>query len=305
MSEGDKLFILKKRLRKLSSRLRRYASGYKRLVTSAFGKEHVLPDFLIIGAMKCGTTSLFHYLQQHPGIIGSSRKEVNFLDNPRLYRFGETWYRSHFPARQAMESLSDSLGYKAVTGEATPAMFSNFYAINAGKHVPDARLIIVLRDPVERAYSHYHHIRRRSFKERLSFWDALHQEDECIAADMKLNREDPAKAVRMRTHYSYSYSYSWCGMYIEQIEYWLRFFPREQLKIFHFDHLTSQPGEVCNEVCAFLGLPEYEFETREKRKTGHYNEPMDERSRDYLTDLFRPYNRRLFEFLGEDWGWPS
>jgi len=94
-------------------------------------------------------------------------------------------------------------------------------------------------------------------------------------------------------------------MYIEQIEYWLRFFPREQLKIFHFDDLASQPGEVCNEVCAFLGLPEYEFETREKRKTGHYNEPMDERSRDYLTDLFRPYNRRLFEFLGEDWGWPS
>ncbi len=110
MSESDEVFILKKRMRKLVSRLRRYGSVNKRLITSAFGKEHVLPDFLIIGAMKCGTTSLFHYLQQHPGIIESSTKEVNFLDNPRLYRYGENWYRSHFPTCQAMESLSDSLG---------------------------------------------------------------------------------------------------------------------------------------------------------------------------------------------------
>ena len=301
MSENQENFIRKRRVRNLGKRLRRRGSAYKRVVTSAFGKEHVLPDFLVIGAMKCGTTSLFHYLQQHPGISEPSIKEIHFLNNPKFYRFGESWYRSNFPTQQAMDELSSQLGYKAVTGEATPAMISNFYAINAHKHLPHARLVVVLRNPVDRAYSHYHHMRRNIFGDPLSFWDALQAEGKRTAADLKLNEEQPEKAGSMHKRYTYAKR----GMYIEQIEYWLKFFPREQLKVFHFDDLVTRPGEVCNAVCDFLELPNYEFDTREMRNTGHYTEPMEERCREYLTQQFRPYNRRLFEFLGEDWGWPS
>lgn len=301
MGDNEASYILKKRMSNLRRRLHRFGSGYIRVVTSAFGKKRALPDFLIIGAMKCGTSSLFHYLQQHPGISGPSIKEVHFLNNPRFYRFGEPWYRSHFPTLQAMDELSNNLGYQVVTGEGTPAMISNFYAINAGKHLPNARLVVVLRDPVDRAYSHYHHMCRSFAGEPLSFWDALQAEEKRTAADIKLNWEQPEKAGAQHKRYAYAKR----GMYIDQIEYWLKYFPREQLKFLHFDDLVSRPGEVCNAVCDFMELPNHEFDTREMRNPGHYTEPMGERCREYLTEQFRPYNRRLFEFLGEDWGWPS
>jgi len=290
-----------RRLRSLRYRLRRHAAAYLRLLPALRGAKHVLPDFLIIGGMKCGTTSLFHYLLQHPGIYGSATKEVHFLNNPTYYRFGERWYRGHFPTEKFMRRRSEDLGYPAICGEATPVMLSRFYAINAAAVVPAARLVAVLRNPVDRAYSHYHHTRRSFIGEPRSFYDALQAEAARTARDMALNVTQPGKAGR--THLRFSYAQR--GMYIDQIEFWLQHFDREQLKIINYDRLATDPNAACNEICSFLGVPEHVFETSIRRNTGNYTEPMDERSREYLTALFRPYNRRLFEFLGEDWGWPS
>ena len=290
-----------KRLKNLRYRLRRHAAAYVKLLGAGFGPDRILPDFLIIGAMKSGTSSLFHTLQQHPGIASPSTKEIHFLDNPVFYRFGEAWYRSHFPTRRAMAALSNRLGYRAVSGEGTPAMISNFYAVNAARHLPHARLIAVLRNPVDRAYSHYHHMRRSIFGEPLSFWDALQSEQSRTAHDMSLNRTAPDMAGKEHKRYTYTQR----GMYIDQLENWLRYFPRDQLRLFHYDSLVSDPGHLCNQVTRFLGLPAHTFDIGERHNTGHYTEPMDERCREYLTELFRPYNRRLFEFLGEDWGWPA
>ena len=301
ITQADNTSLLRRRMRNFRYRLRRHGTAYYRAITAALGEERVLPDFLIVGAMKSGTTSLFHYLTQHPGFCQPSTKEVHFLDNPTFYRFGEKWYRSYFPTRSQMESLGQQLGYRPVTGEATPSMVSDVYAINAHKHVPDARLVMVLRNPVDRAYSHYHHMRRSFFGEPLSFWDALDAEERRIGA-----RRPPANTRQRQQKRSFKrYSYARRGMYIDQIEHWLQYFPREQLKIFSYEQLVNSPDEVCNELCAHIGLPPMTFETGEKRNTGHYNEPMEERCRERLTELYRPYNRRLFTFLGEDWGWPS
>lgn len=290
-----------RRLKNLRYRLRRHAAAYVKLLRAGLGPGRVLPDFLIIGAMKSGTSSLFHTLQQHPGIASPSTKEIHFLDNPVFYRFGEAWYRSHFPTRNAMAALSNQLGYRAVSGEGTPAMISNFYAINAGRHLPRARLIAVLRNPVDRAYSHYHHMRRSIFGEPLSFWDALQAEQSRTAHDIWLDHHAPQRAGRKHKLYSYGQR----GMYIDQLENWLRYFPRERLKLLHYDELIADTGGMCNEVAEFLGLPPHNFDAPQRRNTGHYTEPMDTQCREYLTELFRPYNRRLFEFLGEDWGWPA
>ncbi len=299
--EGASPGLLRRRWRNLRYRVRRHTTAYARILPALRGAEHVLPDFLIIGSMKCGTTSLFHYLMQHPGIFGPSDKEVHFLNNPRYFRLGVNWYRSHFPTIKLMEERSAALGYTAVSGEATPTMMSHFYAINAAQIIPQAKLIVSLRNPVDRAYSHYHHMQRSFIGETLPFWEALHAEDQRIGQDMTLNAMDPSKVGREYMRWSYKHR----GMYIDQIEFWLQHFPREQLLILNYEDLVSDTGAVCNQVCDFLGVPEFDFETSNKRNTGHYTEPMDERSREYLTELFRPYNRRLFDFLGEDWGWPA
>tara|TARA_B100001540_G_scaffold299072_2_gene303170 strand:+ start:780 stop:1688 length:909 start_codon:yes stop_codon:yes gene_type:complete len=297
IAQAGSTSLLRRRIRNFRYRLRRHGTAYYRVVTATLGEERVLPDFLIVGAMKSGTTSLFHYLTQHPGFCPPSTKEVHFLDNPTFYRFGESWYRSHFPTRSHMQGLEQQLGYRPVTGEATPSMVSELYAINAARHVPDARLVMVLRNPVDRAYSHYHHMRRSFFGEPLSFWDALDAEARRIDAD----RKRKGGATRRFKRYSYARR----GMYIDQIEHWLQYFPRERLQIFSYEQLVNSPNEVCNQLCAHIGLPPMSFETDEKRNTGHYSEPMEERCRERLTELYRPYNRRLFTFLGEDWGWPS
>jgi len=266
-----------------------------------FGGDRVLPDFLLVGAAKSGTTSLYHYLTQHPGIVPPSRKEVTYFHEPRNFQLGPAWYRAHFPRSTVMQRRSELLGYRAVTLDATPWMNINSYAINASALVPDARLVMILRDPVERTYSHYQAQLRKLPRENLSFWDALQAEDERTAEDRRTNLRDPQNVGRMLRRYGYVQK----SKYIDHIEHWLRFFPRERLKILNFETLKTNPGGLCNELCRFIGLPEFELHDAARKNTGPYSAPMDERSRDFLTELFRPYNRRLFEFLGEDWGWPS
>src|SRR5688572_14326389 len=109
-----------------------------------------LPDFLIVGAMRSGTTSLHKYLQAHPDVFVASGKEVHFFD--RRYGRGLDWYRSRFAG----------VTTERVVGEATPAYMYDENAIARIAHdLPDARLIVVLRNPVDRAYSHYWRNRSR------------------------------------------------------------------------------------------------------------------------------------------------
>ncbi len=290
-----------RRLKNLRYRLRRRTAAYIKLLPASLVADYKLPDFLIIGAMKSGTTSLYYLLQQHPGICAASTKEVGFLDRPDFYRFGERWYGAHFPAPAALEKTSAKLGYRAVTGEASPAMIRHSYAIKAARHVPNAKLIAILRDPVERAYSHYQHICRSIRPEPLSFWDALQAEQTRVGRDIAMNNQQPEKAGPALTRLAYAER----GKYIDQIELWLRYFPRDRLKLIPYHRFTAEPASVCNEIAHYLGLPQHQFVSAKTFNKGHYTEPMEARCRNYLTDLYRPYNRRLFEFLGEDWGWPS
>ncbi len=267
---------------------------------SLLGNSHVLPDFLIIGAAKSGTTSLFHYLLQHPGVAAPSVKEVAFFNSPNNYRLGENWYRAHFPAKIAMQKLSNTLGYRALTAEATPSMNINTHAAHAHALVPQARLIIILRNPVDRTYSHYQHQRRKIPREKLPFWDALQAEPDRTAEDLRLNNIDPDKVGHLLRRYGYTHK----SLYIDHIEHWLEYFPREHLKIVNFETLTREPQIVCDEIFQHVGLPAYKINQTRTLNPGAYKETMEDRCREYLTEYFRPYNRRLFEFLDEGWDWP-
>ncbi|MEZ5567540.1 MAG: sulfotransferase domain-containing protein [Halioglobus sp.] len=290
-----------RRLKNLRYRFRRHASAQLRRIPAAFIKDYTLPDFLIIGAMKSGTTALYDLLQQHPGICAADTKEVGFLDRPEFYRFGESWYGSYFPLPRKMRHLSAQLGYRALTGEASPAMIRHSYAIKAARHVPNARLIVILRNPVERAYSHYQHVSRSITPDALSFAQALAAEQDRIRHDLEMNQLDPERAGSNLTRLGYMER----GKYIEHIEQWLRYFPRSQMKILSYDQFSRQPVTVADEIVRYLDLPAHEFNAPRTLNRGHSSAPMDADSRRFLTEFYRPYNRRLFEFLDDDWGWPS
>jgi hypothetical protein len=177
-----------------------------------------LPDWLIIGAMKSGTTSLAAYLREHPGCFVAPEKEVHFFDYEFRWAFGADWYRQRFRGAGSL-----------LAGEATPSyMHRPEVPARIASVVPDAKLIAILRDPVDRAYSQYWHHRREGREER-EFLDAV---------------EDP------------ELDYLGRGRYLEQLERICEHFPREQLLVLLFDDLDAQPQETFVDVCRFLGVDE-------------------------------------------------
>jgi len=139
----------------------------------------MMPDFLIIGAQRCGTTSLFNYLSQHPDIYPSFPKEVHYFSN--YYKKGTAWYRSHFPLTWQKKYRELVQGRKFMTGEATPYYFSHPHAprriFNA---LPKVRLFLLLRNPVDRAFSHYQYEVKMGI-ESLSFEEAIDKEEDRLS----------------------------------------------------------------------------------------------------------------------------
>ena len=273
---------------------------YRMAARARLAPDGVLPDFLIIGAMKSGTTTLFRMLSSHEGVVEPATKEVQYFNQPDNYARGDAWYRAHFPTHQAMEARSRELGYRALTGEATPAMSAPAYAPNAARLVPDARLIVSLRDPVERAWSHYQHMRRHAIPDRVSFPEAIDRELTWLERGDRLT-DDNYRKVAPRLH---RLGYINRGQYAEQLEHWFTHFSRDRFLILNFEQWTRDPEATASRLAEHVGLPPHRL-PMSRANTGGYASRIPEESRERLTEHFRPWNRRLFELLGEDWGWPS
>ena len=139
--------------KKTARQVRNALQTLPRLVTAP---QHALPDFLLLGAQKAGSTSLYVHLMQHPQIIGVARKELHFFDYKSA--LGSWWYRTNFPTKAEMAQRSAALGKPVLTGEASPYyLFHPHAARRIARLLPDVKLIALLRNPVDRAFSHYHH----------------------------------------------------------------------------------------------------------------------------------------------------
>jgi hypothetical protein len=248
----------------------------------------VLPDFLIIGTMKGGTTSLFQYLAKHPAIRPPLRKEIKYFD--LHYRQGPGWYRAHFPTRFKMDG--------GITGEATPYyMFHPFAPKRIAADLPHVRLIAILRNPVDRAYSHYNHMMRVG-RESLSFEEALDREEERLAGELEKIKADPAYSTFKHLHYSYQAR----GRYAEQLQNWLALFPKSQMVFLSSEELYTSPATLYGKAIEFLGLSPWEPEGFKVFKQGAYEDiPSHLRAR--LAKYFEPHNRRLYDLVGTDFGW--
>jgi hypothetical protein len=256
-------------------------------------RARALPDFVVIGAQKSGTSSLYGQLAAHPSVFPALRKEVHHFDR-RPQPIAR--YRAFFPRRSVLDAVAARTGC-ALTGEATP--YYLFHpAVPARMHavIPDVRLIAVLRDPVARAISAYHHAVRMG-DERRPIEVAL----DPAAAEVLAPASDAswydAPRCPARLH-----GYLARGRYAEQLERWLAVFPREQLLVTESDALRG--GRVPAEVLAFLGLPGEGAPAVPDRNVGAYAAPASGiESR--LVDYFRPQNARLGSLLGIELPWPT
>jgi hypothetical protein len=264
-----------------------------RVATSAL---RVLPDYIIIGAQKCGTSSLYRYLNEHPAVAAAAGKEVHYFD--WHYRRGTGWYRAHFPTTAYRELFKARTGMRLVTGEASPYYLFHPHAAKRVKAlVPGARLIALLRDPVERTISAYQH-QVRSGTESLSFAEALDREPARLAAETERLRRD--ELYKSDAHRQFSYLAR--GRYAEQLAEWYRHFSRDQLLIVRSEDLFTQPATTLQQVFAFIGLPAWEPAEFYRFNSGDYAE-IDDAVRRRLIDYFAQPNQRLYDLIGRDMGW--
>jgi hypothetical protein len=241
-----------------------------------------LPDFLVIGAQRAGTSSLYKYLGQHPSVVPSLRKEVGYFS--RYYGRGVDWYRSHFPLRAWSSSRRRDGGLRSF--EATPDyLLHPLAAARSSALLPDARFIVLLRDPVARAWSHHQHMVRLGFED-LSFADAIAAEDERIAADLEAIASDPGHDPKAFLRYSYVAR----GRYAEQLERWFAAYPRDRFLLVPSARLYRDTADVYDEIVAFLGLPQWRPASfpNHSARAGSTDEPVPEPLRDVLLERFAP-----------------
>ena len=171
--------------------------------------------------------------------------------------------------------------------------------------VPRARVIALLRNPVDRAYSHYNHeitTVSRLFKagvEPLTFEEALELEELRLRGESDKMLEDERYASFNHQHFSYLSR----GIYVDQLSYWSRFFSDEQMLVLKSEDFYERPSETLKRTLDFLGLPEWEPEAWEIVLKGEYEREMNPATRRRLEGYFEPHNRRLYEYLGADLGW--
>ena len=260
-----------------------------RILTSPIRR---MPDFLIIGAQKCGTTSLFDFLIQHPNIGKPHKKEISYFSYK--YFRGTNWYKSFFPIFLPGFTQNFSL-----TGEATTEYIC--YPKSAqriAKTIPKIKLIVLLRNPVDRAYSHYHHTKRVG-KEHLSFEEAITKEKERVDWCLQ-NILDDENYYHENYHF---YTYLSRGVYVDQIKHWLYLFDRKQFLFLKSEDLFSHPSKTFKQVLNFLELPIWEPKQYQKLNYNSYQNMIDSQTREKLVDYFKPHNEKLYQLLDMNFGW--
>jgi hypothetical protein len=268
----------------------------RRLFRRLTARGRILPDFIIIGAQRCGTTSLYNYVADHPDVASAFMKETHFFD--LHFAKGLGWYRAHFPSAVHRQTVQLLRHRRLFVGEATPYyLFYPHAARRVRAVVPNAKLIVLLRNPIDRAYSHYHHEVSMGF-ETASFEEAIAREEAVLP-------EETAKVLANEGYRSFAhfhYSYVARGLYADQLESWVKLFGRDQLLIIKSEDFYANPSMVLGQVLQFLGLPAWTSDTFRKYNLAHYAN-MEPVTRERLAAFFRLPNQKLHEFLGVDFGW--
>lgn len=278
--------------------------GSTRAVGRATAAMRTDPDFLIIGAKRGGTTSLWFALTEHPQMMPlfpplQELKSPHYFDIN--YHKGRSWYRSFFPTRRARAAFSDRTGLPAVAGEASPYyLFHPLAAQRIARDLPGVRLIVSLRDPVERLWSHYNE-RVAGHTEALGVVEAIDAEPERLRGEAERLVADP-------DYYSFHHdlsSYLVRGRYLEQLQPYLELFDRDQLLILRAEDYYENPLGELAKVTEHLSIEPFPPSAAVR----HYNKlprsSMPDELRARLIDYYRPHVHQLQEALDRDFDWRS
>lgn len=247
------------------------------------------PDFIIIGAQKCGTSTFFHHLRKHPDIRLPFRKELHYFDEH--FSNGIDWYLRFFEKPRAQ-------GKPYCTGEASPYYFFHPRVPERIFSVyPRIKLLLLLRNPVNRAYSQYQHMKRKG-RISLSFEHCIHLESEILDGRKEefMQEEGHTDLIYRR------FSFLARSRYSEQLSEWFKYFPREQIMIIRSEDYFSDPAAVYSGFFHFLGLSDFRIMPRKEHIPGDY-EPIGRETRLKLNAYFEPYNQKLAELTGRDFCW--
>lgn len=261
-----------------------------------------MPDFLVIGAKRGGTTSLWNYLVKHPDVLPLF-PPVQQIKSPHYFDInharGQAWYRSHFATERQRRRHEERTGHTPVTGEASPYyMFHPLAVERIAREMPRGRFIVSLRNPVDRAYSNYNERRGCGVETLPTFEEALEAEEGRLSGEVERIRSDPA--YYSPTHDSASYLAR--GRYLEHLRPWLDAFPREQLLIVLADDMNRDSESVFRRICSFLGLRSVGL-TEYPRHNLLPASSMNPVTRQRLVEYFRPHNAALSAALGLDLDW--
>jgi hypothetical protein len=282
--------------------VRNMPAPMKRVVhlgTRSYGRltapGRMTPSFLICGGQRCGTTSMYRALAAHPVVIKAVlHKGVHYFDTS--YDHGLAWYKAHFPLLRSAEKVGERYGVPAQTFESSPYyMYHPQAAARIAVDLPGARLLVLVRDPVERAYSQHHHEVARGFETERDFGAALaleparlHRQEERLAAD-------PSYYSFAHQHHAYRAR----GEYARYLGMMAQHVGRERIHVVESERFFTEPEEVYDEVCAFLGLPTYlERPPFERHNARPRQADMDPGLRRELSDYYQSHDEALARWLG-------
>ena len=275
-------------------------SPYKRFY-QLFVKRHffgitsplrVLPDFFVIGAGRTGTTSLYHYLDQHPSLSKSAYDELGYFDVN--FHLGLHWYRSLFPSIFTKYKIKLKTNF-FMTYDVTPSYVRRpWNAERIKKLFPNTKLIIVLRNPVDRTYSHYHLAKK--FGETRTFDELVKEDMNNILKWNVDSKDDNYFGTKVEK------SFLARGFYAEQLEKWFKLFSTNQIMIVPSEKLASDTQNTMSGIFKFLNLPEFKIPDTKKVNVSQYSK-MNPATRKLLIDFFKPYNEELNNFSNIDFEW--
>ena len=242
---------------------------------------YIRVGFVVAGAQKAGTTALDAYLRSHPDISMASQKEVHFFDNDDAFSAGQPLFDDYHKFFNAEDYRAGKL-----LGEATPSyIFLHRVAARIWQYNRNMKFIVILRNPIERAFSHWNMEHSRG-AESLSFFDAMTHES--MRGGSALENQ----------HLVYSYVAR--GFYSSQLQRLWNVFPKQQVLALKYDDLCNQPVQFLNRICEFLNVSPLTSVPDVRANVIAYDSEMSEQEWCYLQHLFQPETRRLERMLGWD-----
>ncbi|MQA03052.1 MAG: sulfotransferase [Streptosporangiales bacterium] len=277
--------------------VRRPVSTVVRTAGKFTSSARILPSALIVGAQRAGTTSLHRTLLQHPAILGPLHKKgVHYFDVS--YPQGGDWYQGHFPLRASVRRLAQRVGVPPIAIESSPYyMFHPLAATRFARDLPGVRVVVMLRDPIARAYSAYTHERARGF-ETAEFADALALEEERLAGEETRIHADAGYISHAHRHNAYLAR----GRYAEQLANLTAAVGSGRVHVVDSGDFFTDPAATYREVVAFLGLPDWPAVHHEQHNARPRTD-LDAATAERLRAYFAPHDEQLATWLGWQPSW--